>query len=375
VAEELRRGNLPIGTGQEIIALIKELGVEILSPMNIKDKTVGIIALSVKESGDMYNDEDYSLLRTAGAQTAIALENALLYQEVSDFNIRLKDDIDAATKDLLDANEKLTKLDQAKSDFISIASHQLRTPLTVVKGYISMMLEGDFGKINKEELSALEKVYESNERLIQLVENLLNISRIESGRLQFKFETMQFEKLSDSVVDELSGNAAKKGLKLNYSKPKKALPPVVIDQEKIRQVLINMVDNSIKYTKQGTVSVKVDLVDFIPPVLESSELSKRADDSTQKMLRSFELSQSASNKAIRFTVADTGMGISPNDLPHLFNKFTRGTGTVLVHTEGTGLGMYVARMMVEAHQGKIWAESEGEGRGAKFIMEIPIKKT
>jgi histidine kinase len=116
------------------------------------------------------------------------------------------------------------------------------------------------------------------------------------------------------------------------------------------------------------------LVDFVAPLSETPKAKKQVADATQKMLSSSKEAQSiTAEKAIRFSVSDTGMGINPNDLPHLFNKFTRGTGTVLIHTEGTGLGLYVARMMVEAHHGKIWAESEGEGKGAKFIVELPIR--
>lgn len=237
-----------------------------------------------------------------------------------------------------DANEKLKKLDESKSEFISIASHQLRTPLTVVKGYVSMILEGSFGKISATQRDSLDKVYQSNERLIHLVENLLNLSRIESGRLQFKYETMNLETVVDSVFEELTSKAKEKKLKFEYKKPAKPLPKVVIDQEKIRQVIMNLIDNSIKYTAKGSVTVSV---------------KKEADN-------------------IEFCVSDTGMGVDPDDIPHLFQKFQRGTGTFLVHTEGTGLGLYVAREMIEQHKGKIWVESKGKNKGSKFIFTIPI---
>ncbi len=275
-----------------------------------------------------------------GAQAAIALENALLYNETKNFSIKLEKEVERATRDLRRANEQLKKLDAAKSEFISIASHQLRTPLTVIKGYISMMLEGNFGKLNKEEKASLDKVFESNERLIQLVENLLNISRIESGRMQFQFENGWLEKVVDSVIEELTLAAQRKGLRLDYIKPQQPLPQVKIDPEKIRQVIMNLIDNSIKYTKRGHITIKLELA----------------------------------GKKVRFIVADTGMGISSEDLANLFKKFSRGTGTSLVHTEGTGLGLYVARMMIEAHQGKVWAESAGTGKGSKFCFELPAVK-
>jgi signal transduction histidine kinase len=315
--------------------------VEILTPLNIKDKTIGLIALGSKESGDMYNDEDLQVLEIVGAQTAIAMENALLYDETRKFNINLKREVERATKELREANEQLKILDQAKSDFISIASHQLRTPLTIVKGYVSMMLEGNFGELNPMERDSLEKVFESNERLIRLVENLLNISRIESGRMQYTYEVMPLEKVVDSVVDELQSYAIKMKLKLSYKKQKAALPLVRIDEEKIRQVVMNLIDNAIKYTKAGTVTV-----------------SLKEDDG-----------------GIIFTVSDSGMGINPLDISKLFKKFSRVAGTNLVHTEGTGLGLYVARTMIEAHKGRIWAESDGEGLGSRFSFWLPAENS
>jgi signal transduction histidine kinase len=337
VTEEVKR----LGSFEKnsTVDLLLKLKVEILAPLNVKNKTIGLIALGPKESGDMYNEEDLKVLEVVGAQAAISLENALLYKETKNFNIKLEKEVEKATRDLRKANTQLKKLDAAKSEFISIASHQLRTPLTVIKGYISMMIEGNFGALTKLETESLEKVFTSNERLIQLVENLLNISRIESGRLQFDFHEVDLNEMTESVIDELSGNAKKKGLILQYKAPVQPLPKIKIDDEKIRQVVMNLIDNAIKYTKQGSVTVKLEQI----------------------------------GKKIKFSVADSGMGIRPEDMVNLFKKFSRGTGTSLVHTEGTGLGLYVARMMISAHKGKIWAESDGEGKGSKFCFELPAK--
>ena len=334
IVEELKRASYK--QYKQIIDLLTDLKIETITPLKIEDKIIGIIIAGQKESGDMYNDEDLKVLKVISAQAAIAIENALLYEEIKNFAIKLKKEVEKATAELRVANKKLKKLDAAKSEFISIASHQLRTPLTIIKGYISMMLEGAFGKLSQEELAPLEKVYESNERLIQLVENLLNISRIESGRLQFNFTTMQLEDIADSVTEEMAASAKKKGLRLDYKQPSKLLPMVKIDEEKIRQVIINLIDNAIKYTKQGGITVK--------------------------------LEQTGNN--IQFCVSDTGMGISQEDLSNLFKKFSRGKGVSTVHTEGTGLGLYVSKMMIEAHQGKVWCESEGEGRGSRFCFKL-----
>ena len=322
------------------IDLLTGLNVDILVPLNVKDKNIGLIALGPKETGDMYNDEDLQVLKTIGAFAAMSIDHARQYEETLNFNIKLKEEVAKATKDLLKANKELKQLDAAKSEFISIASHQLRTPLTVIKGYISMMMEGSFGELTGPEKESLDKVYESNERLIQLVENLLNISRIESGRLQFQYEVMRIEEIIDSVLEELAENIKKKGLRLNYKKPAKPLPKIKIDDEKIRQVIMNLVDNAVKYTKKGTITIS--------------------------------LKKDGAN--IQFCISDSGMGIRKTDMSNLFKKFSRGQGTSIIHTEGTGLGLYVAREMINAHKGQIWAESEGEGRGSRFCFELPIGK-
>ncbi len=322
------------------IALLKKYDIHVLVPLLVKDKTIGLLALGPKESGDMYNHEDVQVLEIVGAQTAIALENALLYKETKDFNVTLEKEVKRATAELKAANVKLKELDAAKSEFISIASHQLRTPLSIIKGYISMMIEGNFGRLTDKKRDALEKVFLSNERLIRLVENLLNISRIESGKLQYDFEEMRLDELVRDVMDELSGTATGKGLSIDAELPAEALPPVGADEEKLRQVVMNLIDNAIKYTTKGRIAVSL----------------KRAGDE------------------IEFCVSDSGMGIRPEDLPNLFKKFSRGAGTSLVHTEGTGLGLFVAKKVIDAHSGKIWAESKGAGRGAKFCFKLPILK-
>jgi len=339
VKEEFKKINERLGnrTLNQFLSILDKEGVNLVIPMFVKEELVGILFMGDKKSGDVYSQSDLNVLEIMASQAAVAIKNAQLYEEQRMFAEHLKKEVEKATEDLQIANEKLVKLDEAKSEFISIASHQLRTPLTVVKGYISMILEGNFGEINYAATDSLEKVYESNERLIQLVENLLNISRIESGRLQFNYEVIYLEDLVDSVVEELQGIAKKKGLKFTYKKPKKKLPKVKLDQEKIRQVVLNLIDNAIKYTRKGSVTVV---------------LKKTGDD-------------------VEFCVSDSGMGIRKEDLPNLFKKFIRGTGTALVHTEGTGLGLYVADQMIKSHNGKIWAESRGEDMGAKFCFVLP----
>ena len=262
--------------------------------------------------------------------------------------VKRKEELQIMSDRLATANDQLRKLDNAKSDFISIASHQLRTPLTAVKGFVSLLMEGTYGDINAKARDALNKVYISNERLIQLVENLLNVSRMESGRIEYEFKKGKIEDVLDEIKDNLLFIARKKGLYLNFNLPKEPLPEIKMDFDKMREVLTNLIDNGIKYASRGGVTVRAELA--------AANLQLTTNNP----------------QLIRITVSDTGIGIPKDSLPYLFEKFSRGKDTARLHATGTGLGLYVAKNIVEAHHGKLWAESEGEGKGSRFILELPV---
>jgi signal transduction histidine kinase len=328
------------GGVKKMVNYLEKMNVEVIAPLNSQDKNVGLLVFGPKESGDMYNEEDLEVIKIVSSQAAVTIENAHLYEEAKNFNVKLKKEVKKATKNLQAANERLRRMDKAKTDFLSIASHQLRTPLTVIKGYISMLLEYNFGKLGKKQEQALRKVFDSSERLIDLVENLLNVSRMQSGRMEYNFQKYRLEDMAQDVYDELKTVAEKKGLRFVLNTPSQPLPQVNIDPEKMRQVVMNLIDNAIKYTPAGHVTI---------------DLNK-------------------TKQGVEFCVKDSGMGMTPEDIDNLFQKFSRNEKTDLVHTEGTGLGLYVAKKIVEAHGGKIWAESEGKGKGSKFCFTLPVKE-
>jgi signal transduction histidine kinase len=342
VLEEIKRKHAEKVKFDKSFLLIKELEklkAALVVPLLVKQKLVGLFLLRAKRSGDMFTNEDIKTLEVIAAQAAIAIENARLYEEMKDFSKTLQKEVARQTKKLREANIRLRQLDKAKSEFISLASHQLRTPLSIIKGYISMILEGTWGKTNEKQKEQLKKVYLSNERLIKLVEDLLTVSRIESGRLEFDWELVSLEDMIESVISEFSQVAAKKGLYLKYIKPNKPLPKVKVDSLKIRQVIQNLVDNALHYTKKGGVTIR---------------LKKKKDK-------------------IVFSIQDTGIGISPKEQVTLFEKFSRGKYVGKMHTEGTGLGLYLAAKMIEAHQGKIWVESAGKDKGSTFYFELGVR--
>ncbi|MFW5885166.1 MAG: ATP-binding protein [Patescibacteria group bacterium] len=336
---------------KETIDLMDKMGVELLVPLNIKKRTVGLLVLGPKETKEMYNDEDLQVLEIIGGQAAVSIENAQLYGEVKNFNRRLKKEIKEATTDLEKTNKelrtanirlskaykKLRQLDDAKNEFVSIASHQLRTPLTSIKGFISMILQGDFGKYSSSVEDALKKIYISNERLIKLVNDLLSISRIEAGRFVFNLNKNNIKELISKTVETFEMEAKNKNLDLKLDLPEKDPEPFVFDKEKIQEVISNLIDNAIKYTQEGEIEIKL---------------------------------EDLKNKA-RITVSDSGRGMLKSEIESVFEKFRRGKKSNNLNTEGTGLGLYVCEKIVSAHQGKIWAESDGMGKGSRFIVEIP----
>ncbi|MFA5961938.1 MAG: HAMP domain-containing sensor histidine kinase [Parcubacteria group bacterium] len=237
------------------------------------------------------------------------------------------------------SQEEAIKLDKAKSEFISIASHQLRTPLTAVKGYVSMLLEGSYGKVDPKQYEILKGVYASNERMANLVEELLDIPRIELNKMDFTFASEKLEAICQEVVDTFTSKAKDKGLYLEYKKPKTTLPELIVDGVKVRKVISDIVDNALRYTTKGGVTVK----------LEQME------------------------KNIRITISDTGIGVAPEETPKLFQKISRGKGTSLFNPDGLGLNLYVDRLIIGKNGGRILVESEGKDRGAQFIVELPIE--
>ncbi|MEK7564873.1 MAG: ATP-binding protein [Patescibacteria group bacterium] len=253
--------------------------------------------------------------------------------------VRNREKLEKMSIQLAVANDELKRVDAAKSEFLSIVSHQLRTPLTAIKGYISMMIEGTYGKLEEIQNGTLEKVFQSAERLIVLVNDLLNLNRIEDGRIIYTFAPVDIAQMIDDAIFDLKSMAENKGLKLAWIKPH-GLPMAWADADKIRQVVINFIDNSIKYTASGNVNVSLRL----------------------------------ENDYLVYAVKDTGVGMTPEGKNRLFRKFERGEGGRLMYTEGTGLGLYVAKLMTEAHKGTVSGESEGKDKGSTFSIRIPTEE-
>lgn len=249
--------------------------------------------------------------------------------------------IELLAKDLQTANTRLLDLDRQKSEFVSFATHQLRAPLTAMKGYTSLILEGEMGETSSEVKQAVSRIFDSSSTLTHIVDDYLNISRIELGTMKYNFEIIDLKELTDNVIGELKPNIEKKGLKLSVNSNSSTRYIVHADKDKIKQVIANLIDNSVKYTPAGSVDISI--------------------------------SRNTKDRKIIFSIKDTGVGISPEVMPKLFTKFVRAENANKQNIYGTGLGLYVAKEIVTAHKGRIWAESQGEGKGSTFFLELDME--
>lgn len=251
--------------------------------------------------------------------------------------IQNKRDLQKTGKQIFQANKSLRGLDKAKSTFISSASHQLRSPLSVIKGISALLLEGSYGQLSPSHKDALTKIYISNERLIGLIEDLLDISHLEEGKVEFTFAKKDINEIAKKAVMGLNLQAKNKKLYLKF-KPSKTPLLAWVDESKITEVISNLIDNAIKYTRRGGVSVEV----------------KKAQ------------------KTALVVVRDTGIGLKKSEIHHLFERFVRAGRGKKLSTVGTGLGLYVAKKMTLAQKAKIWVESNGEGKGSTFFIEFKL---
>ena len=240
---------------------------------------------------------------------------------------------------LAQADEKLKVLDKMKSEFVSIASHQLRSPLTAIRGYTSMLLEGSFGALSKKSTEAVERIAESSRFMALSIEDYLNVSRIEAGNMCYEMSDFNLAEETEKLVDDMRPTAVKKGLVLMYRSDCDGSCVVNADIGKMRQVIQNLVDNAMKYTPKGSIDVIA-----------------HNDVATKKM---------------RITVQDAGVRMDATALEDVFDKFVRAKNANNINTTGTGLGLFVAKKMVEEMGGAIAVTSEGEGKGSAFTVEMP----
>jgi signal transduction histidine kinase len=316
----------------------------LIAPMIVKGKFIGVLFLVWWQKAHAFTPEQVRLMDGVARQAAMAIDNASAYHEIEALNISLEDKIAQRTRELAEINRaleeshrRLQELDRVKSDFLLNVSHELRTPLTAIKGSVDNMLDGITGQLSELQQRYLMRVQANADRLVRLIDDLLDLARIEEGRVRLTPTLFSLAGLASEVLDSLRPVAAEKGLELGVIGPEEQLL-VHADRDKIGQVLLNLIGNAIKFTASGG---RIDV-----------ELAGEDDG----------------HASVRIT--DTGEGIPPEELPRIFDKFYQVQLGIQAKAKGTGLGLSIAKGLVELHGGRIWAESQ-VGRGSTFVFTLP----
>lgn len=319
--------------------LMIDNNVALAARLYTRHSELGFITLGYKRSGAAYMEADKKLMSIVADEIAVGLQNALRFEEIRRFNETLQQKVDEATVQLRHANKRLKELDQTKDEFISMASHQLRTPLTTIKGYLSMVLEGDVGPVSKNEKQMIQQAFDSAERMVFLIADLLNVSRLQSGKFVIENKPTDLAKMVEAEVAQLQETAKNHHLTLTYKKPEK-FPMLNLDDTKVRQVIMNFIDNAIYYTPAGG---------------------------------SIEVSLDVTDKELIFTVTDTGLGVPKEAQHHLFSKFYRAGNARKMRPDGTGLGLFMAKKVITTQGGAVIFNSV-EGKGSTFGFSFPRHK-
>jgi signal transduction histidine kinase len=290
----------------------------LIVPLKIEGKLTGILLVGEKLSGDIFDDQELEVLAVLANQVAISLETARLYEELSE------------------SNAQLMEASRLKSQFLASMSHELRTPLNSIIGFSKVLLNRFDGELTERQETYIRSVHNSGAHLLQLINGILDFSRIEAGKLEMMSEELDLHELIDECIESSTPLARGKQMKIEKNIPLE-LPPLTGDRTKIKQILLNLLSNAIKFTGQGRV-----LVSIVPEP-----------------------------DAIRVSVADTGIGIREDDLARLFEPFQQLDNPVVRSAGGTGLGLAISKKFVELHGGRIWAESR-ENQGSTFHFTLPL---
>lgn len=300
----------------------------VVYPVKARNKTIGVMIVSIASHKKNLSYFEQGTIEDLIDVVGIALDNALIYQNLLE-----------TEKKLEEANIRLKEIDTLKDEFVSVASHELRTPMTAIRSYVWMALHRSDIPLSQKLKRYLYRTFISTERLINLVSDMLNLSRIESGKIEINPEPFNIIALVKDVVEDIRLKAEEKKLRILILEGQ--VPPVFADPEKVEQVLLNLLGNALKFTFPGGVITINFFID---------------------------------GQTVEVSVKDTGTGVTKEDMGKLFRKFGRlDNSYISISTSGgTGLGLYISRSLMELMHGRVWASSEGLGKGSTFSFSLPI---
>ena len=318
-------------------AILRKYGISVFAVIKDRNEKIGYLLFSEKNSGALFNKADVQVIDTIADTLAVAIQNSRAFTQIQQFNATLQAKIDKATEELHAANDKLKAADAIKDDFISMASHQLSTPLAVIDGYLSMANEGYYGKLSDKVAGPIKSALGRTQIMKGLVADLLNISRMTAGKFFLELTPTNLNEMAPDEVEQLQNQAKEMSVKLTYHAPHAPVPIVDADDQKISQSMMNLINNALHYAKNGVVDV----------YLESNDTD------------------------ITFKVIDNGMGVPEDQKASLFTKFFRADNARKESPNGTGIGLYLVKRVVEDHNGKVIFSSQ-IGKGSTFGFTLPI---
>ncbi len=307
-------------------------------PILLEGKAHGFLLAGTNPPYPKLDTGDVELLSILASEVGVAIENLRLYEALRKSYVELEERVQLRTQELAKANQALVRLNKMKSDFVSAVSHELRTPLTSIKGYTALVRGGKLGPVTKEQSERLEKINRHTDYLTNLISDLLDIARIESGRVGMAIRPIDLERIVESVVDLLGPQIKERELQIRNNLPK-GLPAIPADESNLQRVFVNLLSNAIRFTPpQGVISI----------------------------------SGKPGPTHLELSVSDTGIGIPPEDLSQLFTEFFRADNPINRERKGTGLGLVLVKRIVEAHGGRIGVASN-VGTGTTFTFTLPWK--
>lgn len=342
LAEDLQKLHGPLLVVDELLDgnkkdILNRYNISVFALLKTREGRVGYLLFGHKLSGDIYTKTDLEVIRIVADQLAVAIQNAKSFVQIQQFNNTLQGKVHDATKRLREANTSLQQLDQIKDEFITMASHQLRTPLSVSEGYLASILDGIFGSFSKQQQRALQITQEHLHITNGIISDLLNVSRMEVGRFYIDAKPVDFEDLIKGEINHIKLKAEKHGIQLEYHGPKRKVPLTNLDEQKTQQAVLNIIDNAINYSPKGKVKISLEYA----------------------------------GQNIIFQVKDNGIGVSEEEQPKLFSKFYRAKNAIAQRPEGTGIGLYLVKRVVEDQGGTIIFNSV-QGQGSSFGFRLPV---
>jgi signal transduction histidine kinase len=334
----------------------------LILPLLYGDRVTGILAIYTR-TPHHFVDEEVSLLLSFAGQAAIAIENARLYEAIRQHAATLEQRVQERTGALQEVNRELQAASRHKSEFLANMSHELRTPLNSIIGFAEVLQDQSMGSLTEKQARFVGHIHQSGKHLLELINDILDLSKVEAGKLALQPRALSVVNTLEGVLALARGLAAKKSQRL-LSEIEADLPSLRADPIRFKQICFNLLSNAVKFTPDGgAITLTARLVNSW--TRESVDLSQPIHQSTNSPVH-------PESPFLEIRVQDTGIGIRLDDLSRLFQDFVQLESVETKRHEGTGLGLALTKRLVELHGGRIWAESDGEGRGSTFTILLPF---